>query len=124
MRSASAAPKEYSPEFEQWWKLYPVKKDKKRAYAAFKKALKRAPIEELTRGAIDYAQWLKQHPLQSGKFAEGWLNDDRWTDELEPLQAMQTPRMDRATSQFLADQARYEAMEAQPLQPQIGGKTS
>lgn len=75
-------PRKYSDEFEQWWKCYPVKRGKPRAYEAFKKALKRASIETLTQGAIDYAGWVKAHPDRSPKWAQGWLNDDRWEDDL------------------------------------------
>ena len=83
-RTASAAPEPYSPEFEAWWQHYPVKKGKKRAYPAFKKALQRASIEELTEGAIGYGIYLARNPDRSPKFAEGWLNDDRWADEPDP----------------------------------------
>ena len=75
-------PRKYSDEFEQWWKCYPVKRGKPRAYEAFKKALKRASIETLTQGAIAYAGWVKAHPDRSPKWAQGWLNDDRWEDDL------------------------------------------
>lgn len=75
-------PRRYSDEFEQWWKCYPVKRGKPRAYEAFKKARKRASLETLTQGAIDYAGWVKANPDRSPKWAQGWLNDDRWEDDL------------------------------------------
>lgn len=72
----------YSAEFEQWWDGYPVKRGKAKAYKAFKKARRRASLETLTQGRDRYAAWLAAHPDRSPKWAEGWLNGDRWEDDL------------------------------------------
>lgn len=87
----------YSKQFEEWWKHWPVKRDKKRAYPAFEKALKRAKLADLIAGAVAYGKYLKAHPEQSPKFAEGWLNDDRWNDDLGS-NAGATPSEDRIKS--------------------------
>lgn len=110
----------YSKEFENWWKHYPIKSGKKRAYPAFKRALKRASIEELTQGAINYAAFLQTNPTQSPKYPEGWLNDDRWTDDLTPELALTQPRPQPSNAEqvYLAEKARLA--QTNPDQLQIG----
>ena len=72
----------YNTEFETWWDGYPVKRGKAKAYKAFRKARRRASLETLTQGRDRYAAWLAAHPDRSPKWAEGWLNGDRWEDDL------------------------------------------
>lgn len=75
-------PKTYSEGFETFWRAYPVKKGKRRAYDAWKKALKRATPETIIDGATAYAAWCAQHPTVSIKYPEGWLSGSRWEDDL------------------------------------------
>lgn len=70
----------YTPEFELFWEKYPLRKDKRKAAAAFANALERAPLAEIVAGAERYRDDPDRAPAFT-KYAEGWLNDDRWTDE-------------------------------------------
>ena len=104
----------YSEQFENWWKHYPVKSGKKRAYPAFNNALKRASIEDITQGAINYATFLQQNPTQSPKYAEGWLNDDRWTDDY--AQSFRQQPAYRNQNQIVADMQQRAAYRDQQQQ--------
>lgn len=78
--STATKPRIYSVEFEAFWAVYPEKKDKGHAAKAFVAALDRAPPHVLIEGAQAYAAELRAHPDRSAKYAEGWLNGDRWLD--------------------------------------------
>lgn len=68
------------PTFEEFWKQYPVHKNKMRAKAAWERLSARdkryalaglqAYVEECRRSGVAF------------KYAQGWLNDRRWEDEL------------------------------------------
>lgn len=79
---ATPKPTAYSTTFETFWAAYPTKKDKRRAYKAWKAATKRATPETIITGAKAYAHWCNQNPTVSIKYPEGWLNGDRWEDDL------------------------------------------
>lgn len=70
----------YSLEFEKFWKIYPHRKDKRKAQLAFDRALQRAPLETILAGARAYAGD-PDRKTEFTKYAEGWLNGDRWLDE-------------------------------------------
>ena len=75
---------DYTPEFETFWDQYPEKKDKAKAARAFKAALKRADLNTILEGLANYRAELARYPDRSIKYAEGWLNGDRWLDEPTP----------------------------------------
>lgn len=74
----------YSKAFEAWWKEYPVKVKKPRAWRAWRK-IKGVSAPELIKAV--------QAQLAAGHFMVGaenciphpstWLNDSRWTDEIK-----------------------------------------
>ena len=70
----------YPEKFEEFWKVYPAKKGKRKALAAWRNAVKRATNDQLIAGAQRYRDDKKRDPEHT-KYAEGWLNDDRWLDE-------------------------------------------
>jgi hypothetical protein len=74
----------YPPAFEAFWNLCPVKRDKRKALAAWRRARKRADDETINRGMERYTAWLHANPDAPPKYPEGWLNGDRWDDEMEP----------------------------------------
>lgn len=68
-------------EFEAFWAAYPIRKGKAAAKRAFGKALKKAgSLDVLVEGARRYAADPNRDPLAT-KYAQGWLNDERWLDE-------------------------------------------
>lgn len=68
--------------FDRFWDVAAVKSGKKKAREAFELALKRAPLEAIIAGMIRYRDWTHEHPDHTVKYPQGWLNDDRWTDDL------------------------------------------
>lgn len=79
---ASPRATSYSQAFEAFWNLCPVKRDKGKAYPAWRRAIKRATADEINAGMVRYVAWLGANPDVSPKYPEGWLNGDRWLDEL------------------------------------------
>ncbi len=75
--------KGYTPEFERFWLAYPLRKGKAAAARAFHRALGRASAAEIIAGAQRYADDPQRKP-DFTKYAEGWLNADRWLDEATP----------------------------------------
>lgn len=73
----------YSAEFEQFWKAYPRKQAKGKAWEVYKR-LKRANIlpglDVLIPAAENY-ELATRHDPQFQKLCEGWLNGHRWQDE-------------------------------------------
>jgi hypothetical protein len=73
----------YSADFEQFWKAYPRKQAKGKAWEVYKR-LKRANIlprlDVLIPAAENY-ELATRHDPQFQKLCEGWLNGHRWQDE-------------------------------------------
>jgi hypothetical protein len=70
--------------FDEFWKEYPKKSDKKVAIRAFKSALKRANFEELLAGAIAYRKATEGIEQRFVKNPATWLNADAWENEIAP----------------------------------------
>ena len=102
--------------FEEFWNTYPAKKGKQPAIKAYREALKRTSPETILEGARRYAEELAARPDQKVKYAQGWLNDNRWEDE--PLQ---TPRQPTRSEQWL--QAAADLTPHRPA-PEIEGAYS
>jgi hypothetical protein len=65
--------------FEEFWKLYPLHKAKgsaERAWNRISDKNKRAALAAIPR----YREYCEQHGI-AFKYPQGWLNDQRWTDE-------------------------------------------
>ena len=76
-----------APAFDEFWALYPVHKDRKRAEQAWQRLTagdRRAALAALP----GYTRDCQQQGIQF-KYAQGWLNGRRWEDELE--QEIQVP---------------------------------
>lgn len=83
-----AASEEYSDDFELFWHEYPNHNSgKKKAYAAFKRALKKVSLAELLKSLDEHkksSQWTKD----GGAYiphATTWLNGERWTVKMNVL---------------------------------------
>jgi len=63
--------------FIEFWNSYPLKRDKAKAYRAFKSALTRAKFEDIMAGVIAYRQDPKRNP-DFTKYPASWLNADAW----------------------------------------------
>lgn len=73
----------YGDVFERFWSAYPRKDERKRAFAAFAKAVHRVDPEVIVAKAIAYAADPNRLP-QFTKQAPTWLNGDCWDDPLLP----------------------------------------
>ncbi|EHQ5231641.1 helix-turn-helix domain-containing protein [Listeria monocytogenes] len=78
-------PADYSQEFEEFWKVYPRKKEKKRAYTAFKRAKKKHGVQTIMQGTKAYADEseFKKTEEQFIKHATTFLNNESYL-EFEP----------------------------------------
>ena len=81
--------------FEEWWKLYDKKLDKKKAFSLFKSALKKHEFETIMNGTREYLKTItdKQYQKYPKTFLsqESYLNDFR--EELQPSGMDQLNRM-------------------------------
>ena len=81
----SAIKDEIESEFEQIWKLYPRKEEKKRAFSAYVKARtkKESPcsFEEVLEGVQKYRKFTANKESQYIKTGATWFNGECWNDE-------------------------------------------
>jgi hypothetical protein len=72
--------------FEEWWAQYPKKVEKGAAKKAWHKVVKdkRATIADLLAGVMRYAASRTGEEPKYTKGPAGWLNTERWTDEVTP----------------------------------------
>lgn len=81
--------------FENWWKLYDKKLDKKKAFSLFKSALKKHSYETIMEGTREYLKTItnKQYQKYPKTFLsqESYMND--FTEETQPTGQDQLERM-------------------------------
>lgn len=75
-------PAGYTPDFERFWAAYPRHEAKKRALAAWTKALDSADAETIIDGAARFAAVRHGQDPRYTPHPASWLNDGRWDDEL------------------------------------------
>ena len=68
----------YTDDFEAFWNVYPLKLDKRTAFKAFRRALKRTTLDEIMTGARKYANDPNLPEPRFIKHASTWLNGDGW----------------------------------------------
>ena len=96
--------------FDEFWKVYPLKRDKNVARRAFVKALKEAELATIVEGARRYAD----DPNRSEAFTKypaTWLNAGSWSDGLLP-EREKTPEEKLALQQAQAARRRDADLEA------------
>lgn len=99
--------------FSEFWKEYPLRKDKGHALRAFKSALKRAKFEDIVAGAIAYRSDPTRKP-EFTKYPATWLNADAWENAavLPEVKAANEERRRKeieASKRFLEEQRALEA---------------
>lgn len=72
--------------FNEFWKEYPRKLDKKKAERAFKSAMTRATFEDILAGTIRYANDPNRLD-EFTKYPASWLNADAWENGPLPFDA-------------------------------------
>ena len=70
--------------FDEFWKEYPKKSDKRVALKAFKSALRRTTFEQILSGVIAYRQSTENIEQRFVKNPATWLNADSWENEIQP----------------------------------------
>lgn len=93
-------------QFDQFWDIYPLKKDKPSGRRAFKSAMKRATIETILEGAQRY----RDDPNRDPKYTKNpstWLNNDAWENAPEPAPTVKLANWQKAA--LLAQKYRQEA---------------
>jgi len=105
-------------QFEEFWKEYPVKNDRPKAFKAFQKALMRASFEDILAGAIAY----RNDPTREAKFTRWpatWLNNDSWENaatkpEVREAIEKRREREQQATARMLAEQEKARTASTPP----------
>jgi uncharacterized protein YeaO (DUF488 family) len=96
--------------FNEFWKEYPKKSDKRVAFKAFRSALKRAKFEELIAGVIAYRKQVLDVEPRYIKNPSTWLNADAWENEIAPSPDSEAAERARIRKQRdLEESARYLA---------------
>ena len=106
----------YTDDFEAFWAVYPLKLDKRTAFKAFRRALKRVKLDEIMDGARKYADDPNLPEPRFIKHASTWLNGDGWDNPPLPSSKPVSGRPNKARDR-LNDQVdmvrRIRAMEQQ-----------
>lgn len=80
--------------FEEWWKLYDNKKDKKPSYTKFKSCLKKHSFEQIMQGTREYLKTIKDKQYQ--KYPKTFLNSESYmNDYSEELQTNGMSQLER-----------------------------
>ena len=76
---------EIEQEFEEVWKLYPRKEDKKKAFSAYKTARKKASFDEIKKGVETYSQHIKARNTDKCyiKLGATYFNGECWANNYE-----------------------------------------
>lgn len=78
--------REIEEDFEKLWKLYPNKKGKKNALAAYKRAIKKGVTnKKIQDGIVKYKKQIEIQGTEPRFIAQGstWFNQERWNDEYD-----------------------------------------
>ena len=72
-------------EFEEVWKLYPRKEDKKKAFLAYKSARKKASFDEIKKGVETYSNHIKANNTDKCyiKLGATYFNGECWANTYE-----------------------------------------
>lgn len=82
--SKKVSEKQLDEDFNKLWKLYPRKEGKKKAYEAYKRAIKRGVTnKEIQTGIVNYLTQIKIQGTDKKYIKQGstWFNGNCWDDE-------------------------------------------
>lgn len=97
-------------EFEEFWSIYPLKKDKRAAERAYSQALKRASQNVIIAGVTRYRDDPNREPRFT-KYPATWLNADAWENGPELPRAR--TRREEAEERAFANARRMKELEAE-----------
>ncbi len=81
----------YSADFEEFWNAFPVKDGKWAAFDKSWRKLNSVDRQQAIDGAKLYADRVNREHIEKPKWAQGWLTDRRWEDELRRAEAASKP---------------------------------
>lgn len=107
--------------FERFWRVYPRKINKKKAFECFEKAAARADCELIADRAAVWAKAWKDagQETQFIPHATTWLNADRWEDEPEKITAKSELQ---GNAQFGKSYLGFEYEDGRDLAEKLGAK--
>ena len=78
---------EIEQEFEEVWKLYPRKEDKKKAFSAYKTARKKASFDEIKKGVETYSNHIRVSNTDKRyiKLGATYFNGECWANNYEQV---------------------------------------
>ena len=88
--SSSKIKKEYTPAFEEFWKAYPRRIGKRKAFTTYQQSLKLIDAATIQAKAEVYAKSTRGTEPQYIAHPSTWLNQGRWDDELTPQKPIET----------------------------------
>lgn len=96
-------------EFEEVWKLYPRKEDKKKAFSAYKTARKKASFDEIKKGVETYSNHIKASNTDKRyiKLGATYFNGECWAnnyEQAEPKEELIKGKYTRAQVEEFAKQ--------------------
>jgi hypothetical protein len=72
--------------FEEFWRNYPRRIGKGAARKSYEKAIKVATFSEIMRGLLSQIAYYASKDAQFIPHPSTWLNQERWSDEVQPPQ--------------------------------------
>jgi hypothetical protein len=97
-------------QFDEFWKIYPLKVGKKPAQAAFEKVIKTTALAIILEGASRYASDPNRHPSYTAH-PSTWLNQERWADA--PLPPREITPQERKEQELQKSRERDERAKAE-----------
>ncbi|WHQ80646.1 helix-turn-helix domain-containing protein [Ligilactobacillus animalis] len=105
--------KQLEEDFEKLWKLYPRKEGKKKAYEAYKRAIKQGVTnKEIQAGIVNYLKQIKIQGTDKKYIKQGstWFNGNCWDDEYS-VGSNNSPVNKKQSTAYAADDERKDRAE-------------
>ena len=101
--------------FDEFWSIYPHKKDKPQAKRAFEKALKRTDLQTILDGAERY----RDDPNRDQGYTKNpstWLNADAWENPPEPPKTQKLTAAEQTAQLYHKYKAAEDAEETRAVE--------
>ena len=104
----------YTEQFEYLWDLYPNKKGKKKAQAAFERAVKKgATVEQIREGIKAYIRYIKESGIEDRfiKMGSTFFMNESWNDDWTPTKTKDGNKF----NQFTQNEYDWDELEEEIL---------
>ena len=102
-----------SSSFDDFWTVYPLKRDKQAAERAWRKALRNTNAADIIAAARAYRDDPERKP-DFTKYPATWLNAGSWLNDYTPAAEERRQRIEEELAEYRAEQKRLEALSAPP----------